>query len=184
VHPTASDTLSACHVHMRSARALPSLLDLLYGRQRRRAIQLHAWRFGVARVHCTTLTKTHSQGQPLLQRLVSPPLAAHCGKRWSGALQMYWNSKLSGEREVLMELLGPDDVLADMCAGVGPIAVPAAKRCRMCARPSSRTLTPALALTLTQTLKGLLPEQRAASIAPTLSCSRYVVWCFIRAPAL
>jgi len=45
---------------------------------------------------------------------------------------MYWNSKLSGEREVLMELLGPDDVLADACAGVGPIAVPAAQRCRMC----------------------------------------------------
>lgn len=78
----------------------------------------------------------HAQGtHPILR------FAAHRGKLSSRAPQMYWNSKLSGEREVLMELLGPDDVLADMCAGVGPIAVPAAKRCRMCALPSAQTLT-------------------------------------------
>ena len=46
--------------------------------------------------------------------------------------RMYWNSRLSGERERLLALMGEGDVLCDACCGVGPIAVAAAKIVRWC----------------------------------------------------
>mmetsp|Transcript_46162 Transcript_46162/g.76918 ORF Transcript_46162/g.76918 Transcript_46162/m.76918 type:complete len:549 (+) Transcript_46162:114-1760(+) len=46
--------------------------------------------------------------------------------------QIYWNSKLSGERKVLVALFAPGEVLCDACAGVGPISIAAASRgCRV-----------------------------------------------------
>jgi len=42
--------------------------------------------------------------------------------------QVYWNSRLHTEHERLVQLFKPDDVIADGFAGVGPFAVPAAKK--------------------------------------------------------
>ena len=42
--------------------------------------------------------------------------------------QVYWNSRLHTEHERLVKLFKPDEVVADVFAGVGPFAVPAAKK--------------------------------------------------------
>ena len=41
---------------------------------------------------------------------------------------MYWNSRLHTEHERLVQLFSPDNVIADVFAGVGPFALPAAKK--------------------------------------------------------
>lgn len=41
---------------------------------------------------------------------------------------MYWNSRLHTEHARLIALFKPEDVVADVFAGVGPFAVPAAKK--------------------------------------------------------
>ncbi|KAJ7293053.1 Met-10+ like-protein-domain-containing protein [Mycena rebaudengoi] len=42
--------------------------------------------------------------------------------------QVYWNSRLHTEHDRLVQLFNPEDVVADVFAGVGPFAVPAAKK--------------------------------------------------------
>ncbi|EGO00870.1 hypothetical protein SERLA73DRAFT_121278 [Serpula lacrymans var. lacrymans S7.3] len=42
--------------------------------------------------------------------------------------EVYWNSRLHTEHERLVALFKPEDVIADVFAGVGPFAVPAAKK--------------------------------------------------------
>ena len=42
--------------------------------------------------------------------------------------QVYWNSRLHTEHERLVSLFKPEDVVADVFAGVGPFVIPAAKR--------------------------------------------------------
>lgn len=42
--------------------------------------------------------------------------------------QVYWNSRLHREHERLVDLFKPEDVVADVFAGVGPFALPAAKK--------------------------------------------------------
>jgi len=41
---------------------------------------------------------------------------------------VYWNSRLHTEHDRLVQLFNPHDVIADVFAGVGPFAVPAAKK--------------------------------------------------------
>lgn len=41
---------------------------------------------------------------------------------------MYWNSRLHAEHERLVKLFDASDVVADVFAGVGPFAIPAAKK--------------------------------------------------------
>lgn len=54
---------------------------------------------------------------------------------------MYWNSRLQNEHRRLVDLFAPEDVIADVFAGVGPFAIPAAvKGCAVLANdlnPSS-----------------------------------------------
>ena len=41
---------------------------------------------------------------------------------------MYWNSRLSAEHERLVHLFRPEELVADVFAGVGPFALPAGKK--------------------------------------------------------
>lgn len=42
--------------------------------------------------------------------------------------EVYWNSKLSAERDRVLALINPNDVICDVFAGVGPFSIRAAKK--------------------------------------------------------
>jgi tRNA (guanine37-N1)-methyltransferase len=42
--------------------------------------------------------------------------------------KVYWNSRLHTEHDRLVQLFNPNDVVADVFAGVGPFALPAAMK--------------------------------------------------------
>jgi tRNA G37 N-methylase Trm5 len=42
--------------------------------------------------------------------------------------RVYWNSRLHSEHDRLIQLFKPEDVVADVFAGVGPFSLPAAKK--------------------------------------------------------
>ena len=42
--------------------------------------------------------------------------------------KVYWNSRLHTEHDRLVQLFAPDDIVVDVFAGVGPFALPAAKK--------------------------------------------------------
>lgn len=42
--------------------------------------------------------------------------------------KVYWNSRLHTEHERLVQRFKPEEVVADVMAGVGPFAMPAAKK--------------------------------------------------------
>ncbi|MBP2031174.1 tRNA (guanine37-N1)-methyltransferase [Methanohalophilus levihalophilus] len=44
--------------------------------------------------------------------------------------KVYFSPRLSTERQRIADQIGPNDVVVDMFAGVGPYSIPAAKRCR------------------------------------------------------
>jgi len=49
-------------------------------------------------------------------------------KFWFDFEKCYWSSKLANERVRMLKILTKEDILADMFAGVGPLAVQAAKK--------------------------------------------------------
>jgi len=63
-------------------------------------------------------------GEPSLDAEV---LESGCRLRFNYG-KVYWNSRLQGEHARLIRNLKPSDTLCDMFAGVGPFAVPAAKK--------------------------------------------------------
>ncbi len=62
-----------------------------------------------------------------LSHLTTPQNEANCRFTFDFS-KVYWNSRLQNEHERLVEIFSPGQVVADVMAGVGPFAVPAARK--------------------------------------------------------
>lgn len=70
------------------------------------------------------LRLTHS----LTQREFSCAVLCSLATQLQMHLQVYWNSRLETEHKRLVDSFKPGQVVADIMAGIGPFAVPAAQR--------------------------------------------------------
>lgn len=59
--------------------------------------------------------------------LIAPQSESNCKFTFDFA-KVYWNSRLHTEHGRLVDMFKPEDVIADVFAGVGPFALPAAKK--------------------------------------------------------
>ncbi len=81
---------------------------------------------------------------------------------------MYWNSRLHHEHERLIDKFTPEEVIADVFAGVGPFAIPAAKKgCGVLAND----LNPSSYKYLTQ---NLTDNRVRCDVGPFYQCSDYI----------
>jgi tRNA (guanine37-N1)-methyltransferase len=89
--------------------------------------------------------------------------------------QVYWNSRLHTEHSRIVSLFQPEDLIADVFAGVGPFTVPAAKKgCAVW----SNDLNPESAKYLKANVESnrVCPTDLAKNVSPSQVNPRWRTW--------